>query len=231
MQRPPRELARTSALALTLELLAIVAAFVALSVVAGDPKTACRWCAVNPFDTGLRAWIVAADPRPPAAVSHWLSMGVAPLLAVLVAVVPAVRAKVPRHGLQDFLITVNALLLTIAVTDFTKKVASRERPGFHFGRGAMTEAAEIPVERFLSFFSGDTSSAFALVVAAATLAHLRGRSIAPGVAVVGGLVGTAVATLRVAADMHWPTDVLTGALVGTAVASALPRLVHPAQNA
>jgi len=40
------------------------------------------------------------------------------------------------------------------------------------------------------------------------------------------LVIFVVGVLRIAADMHWASDVLTGAAVGTAVGAGLPVLLH-----
>ncbi len=223
----PHELGRTAALVLVAEFVAIVVTFVALSTAAGDPATACGWCQVNVFDAAMRDLVVARAPRLPATVSHVLSMVLAPMLAFGAVVAPALRARRRAHAAQDAAIVLNAFLLTVALTDCVKKLAARQRPGFHFGRGALTEAAATPVEQFLSFFSGDTSLACALVAAGATLAHLRGHRGARGVAVAGAILGTGTAVMRMAADMHWATDVLAGATVGTAVGVALPRVVHP----
>lgn len=223
---PPHALARTSALGLVLEFVAIVAGFVALSVAAGDPSNACRWCSTNVFDTAVRDLVVMRDPRLAATVSHVCSMLLAPVLALGAVVAAGIRSRVRSHAAQDAVIVLNAVLLTVAFTDFAKKVASRQRPAFHFGVGATTEAANVPVERFLSFFSGDTAIAFALIAASATVLRLRGHDVASRVATAGGVVAMAAGVLRVAADMHWASDVLTGAAVGTLVGVALPTVVH-----
>lgn len=222
----PHPLTGTHALWLALEALGIVAAFVALSVVAGEPATACGWCEPNGFDAVARDVLRWRDPRAAALYSHVLAVLVAPVLALGAVVVPALRARRYGHAVQDFVIMVNAFLLTTALTDFSKKIADRERPGFHHGLVAATEAAAYPVERFLSFFSGDTAWACVIVAAAATLRAQRGHPGARHVAVAGALVGAGTAVLRVAADMHWATDVMAGAAVGTAVGVALPRLFH-----
>jgi membrane-associated phospholipid phosphatase len=91
---------------------------------------------------------------------------------------------------------------------------------------AATEYSDKPDEENQSFFSGDTSLAFAAVSSATTLAYLRGYKMAPYVLALGGVIGLGTAWLRVAADMHWASDVLTGAAVGTAVGFGLPYFVH-----
>lgn len=219
-------IARSGPLALVLELFAVVGAFVALSVAAGDPATACGWCATNPFDVAVRDLLVTRDPIWPARLSHALSMIAAPLLALGALIVPAVRARRFRHAAQDVAILVNAFVLVTGLADGVKKLTDRQRPGVHFGRVRDIEASHAPIEHYLSFFSGDTAWAFVFGATAAALAHQRGYRHARVVAQVGAALGVGTALLRVAADMHWMTDVLMGAAVGTAVGVGLPSLFH-----
>lgn len=199
----------------------------AFSVFAGDPATTCGWCATNAFDTTLRRALLWHDALAAARLSHALSLTVLPSLALVGIVGPALRARRPRVALQDLAIVLCAFTLTTGVADGVKKLFDRERPGFHFGRAASLEAAHVPLERFLSFFSGDTAWAFMFVAVAATLARQRNYGSARLLAVVGVPLAAGVALLRIGADMHWATDVLTGALVGAAIGVALPAWVHP----
>lgn len=224
-------LRRTAALFLAAELVFVVGVFVALSVAAGDPATACGWCETNRFDVAARALLVRRDPRDAAVASHVLSIIVAPLLAFGAVVVPAIAGRRHRHALQDSAIVLNAFLLVTGLADGVKKLTDRQRPGFLYGRASEIEADSAPIERFLSFFSGDTAWAFVLAAAAATLAHLRGYAFARRLALIGAALGVVTALLRVAADMHWATDVLAGAVVGTAVGVGLPWLLHPRELA
>ncbi len=219
-------LRRTSALALGAELLGVIGAFAAFSIAAGDPATACGWCATNALDEALRSALVADDPSFAAKLSHVLSLGVAPTLAFGSLALPALRASKPRHAAQNAAIVVSAFVLTTGLADGVKKLADRERPGFHLGRAALIEAAHAPIERFLSFFSGDTAWGFVFAAAALSVASRRGYRSARPVAFAGFAVAFAVALLRVVADMHWATDVTAGALAGTAVGLGLPALLH-----
>jgi membrane-associated phospholipid phosphatase len=95
----------------------------------------------------------------------------------------------------------------------------------------ITEAVNDPAERFLSFFSGDTAVAFALGACATTIAFLRGYRSARAIAVVAAMGAVIAGVLRIRADMHWATDVMTGALVGTLVGAGLPLVLHPREPA
>ena len=220
-------LRRTSALALGAELIGVIATFVAFSTATGDAATTCGWCESNAFDEAVRRLLVASDPRAVATASHALSLGAAPLLALGATTIPAITSPRRWHAAQNAAVIVNAFLLTTGIADGVKKLTDRERPGFHHGRAALLEAAHAPLERNLSFFSGDTAWAFTFAAAAWALSTRRGYRLARPVAVAGFIAAAAVAVLRVAADMHWATDVMTGALVGTLVGLGLPALVHP----
>jgi membrane-associated phospholipid phosphatase len=196
------------------------------SIALGSPPEACKWCEPTGFDKWVRNGLLSGDPKTAGYVSHGLSLGVIPIgaLAGLYA-----SAASEGHGStiwQDAWIMANTFILTTGITDGTKKVVARERPGFYYGRQAETEAADHPNERNLSFFSGDTSWAFSLAACGSTLAFLRGYRAAPWIAAGTGVAASAVGLLRIAGDMHWATDVMTGAVVGTGIGIGLPVLLH-----
>lgn len=223
---PPYALANTGALFLGLEFVGSATSFAILSVAAGDPASECGWCVTNAFDRAVRNGLRAGNPRLAATFSHVLSVGAAPLLAFGAVTVPAFHADKGSYALADATIIVNSFVLSTGFVDFTKKLAARERPAFHYGVEAETEARHARVERFLSFYSGDTAWAFSLASSASTLSYLRGYPSAPYVAAGGAAIGFATGALRVAADMHWATDVLAGALIGTASGALLPLALH-----
>jgi membrane-associated phospholipid phosphatase len=82
-------------------------------------------------------------------------------------------------------------------------------------------------EANVSFFSGDTSAAFAAASAAATISFQRGYRSAPYVTGAGAVFAAATGLLRSAADVHWPSDVLVGAALGTGLGLGLPLILHP----
>ena len=82
----------------------------------------------------------------------------------------------------------------------------------------------------MSFFSGHTSLAATLAGSVTALAFLRGygyRHVALGVGL--GLSLT-IGVLRMAAQRHWFTDVLTGWIVGAALGVFIPLVLHPRED-
>jgi membrane-associated phospholipid phosphatase len=163
-----------------------------------------------------------------AATSHLLSFILLPLGGVTsVVALPLLEGGSGRHAAENMVILTEVALVNFAVTLAAKKMVARQRPAFHYRRAGATEFSRTRVEQNLSFFSGDTSVAFSTASGAATIAFMRGYGSAPYVTAGGAVLAVATGAMRVAADVHWPTDVLTGAFVGTAVGIAIPLLLHP----
>ena len=152
-------------------------------------------------ELGLLAYPILID----AGIVTWLSKGRGDVARRLVAV-----------DVEAF--AVNALL-----TSVVQRAVGRERP-FALGCGTVGHAAcTSPDDRNTSFFSGHTSFAF---TAATLLCFQHGRLdlygdgdrfVCPAALAVASLTGL----LRIGADRHWATDVLTGAAVGAASASVV----------
>ncbi len=142
----------------------------------------------------------------------------------------------PDAAAQMALVDGQALAIVTAIQGATNTVVGRQRP---YGKECGTaEQPEKTVEcegnvRNRSFFSGH--AAFAFMSAGLICTHhiqhgmLRGGgdTLACVVAYAGA---AATATLRVAADVHFATDVLTGTLVGTAVGLAVPLFHYRTAN-
>ncbi|HSU41524.1 MAG TPA: phosphatase PAP2 family protein [Polyangiaceae bacterium] len=226
-EAPPRyELEHVSPRFLGLEFAASAVFATTFVLAAGAPATECSWCATNAFDEGVRDALRAAHPRTAGALSHAFSTGAAPALALGALVPTAFMWGRPSHALEDVVITLDATIVTFGLTNGTKRLASRARPAVRHGVVADTEYADRPSEWNQSFFSADTSIAFTLVSSATTLSYLRGYRSAPWVLFAGSIIGVSTALLRIAADVHYATDVLTGAAIGTAVGFSMPFFLH-----
>jgi membrane-associated phospholipid phosphatase len=220
------ELQRTSALALGLTFLAGIAFFAGFSILTGDPATTCLWCETNAFDEAVRNVFYVEQSRAVGLFSHVLSMILAPALAIAAAIVPGYRSRDRSHGHRNLAILLYTLLFTIAAADGFKKLFDRERPGFHHGRELFLEAAHSPLERNVSFFSGDTAIAFTFIAAAFAISYLRGYRPPRWLAISGAIVAILAAVTRISADMHWATDVMAGAVAGILIGAGLPLLLH-----
>jgi len=134
---------------------------------------------------------------------------------------------------QMTMIDLQVVTFTAAVNGIVAGVAARERP-------FKDSLCKAPLEeqtsdctgnnRYRSFFSGHTSTAFAL--AGLTCMHhanvpTYGHPVADGAACVGalGVAGT-VATMRVVSDQHWATDIIAGSVFGLGSGLAIPWIFH-----
>lgn len=222
----PRALTHTTAPFLAFETAGAAAIYAGYALAAGGTSTRCSWCAPTGFDVWVRKQLETDRSRPPATISHVLSYGVVPVGAAASVVLPAYAFGRESYAWQDAWIITNGFVLTLGISQGTKRVVARRRPAFYYGRQAQTEYAASPSQENLSFFSGDTAAAFSVAASAATLSYLHGYRSAPWVAAGGAVLASGVGVLRIAADMHWATDVMAGAFVGTAVGVGLPLLLH-----
>lgn len=128
------------------------------------------------------------------------------------------------------LIDLETLAISGGLQGITNVLVSRERP---YGRNCGTSS--LPKDavdcdgssHFRSFFSGH--SAFSFTGAALICIHHFENDLLgspwDGVSCAGGyLVAATTATFRVVSDVHYASDVLTGALVGTLVGYGVPLL-------
>jgi membrane-associated phospholipid phosphatase len=128
------------------------------------------------------------------------------------------------------LISFETIAVTSAVQGVTNVLVSRERP---YGRTCGTD--ELPADahdctgytHYRSFFSGHSALSFTGAALVCTH-HFRNELLgSPGDALscAGAYaVAASTATFRVVSDVHYSTDVLTGALVGTVVGYGVPLL-------
>ncbi len=129
---------------------------------------------------------------------------------------------------QMALIDLEAMAITVGLQGLTNTIAARERPyGGDCGQRIPGEINDCTrARRYRSFFSGHSAQAFT----AANLMcyhHMQLRLLGQGpgdvLTCVAGLVAAgSVATLRMAGDMHYASDVLVGSAVGTLVGLGVP---------
>ena len=130
---------------------------------------------------------------------------------------------------QMALIDLQALAVTGALQGVTNVLVSRERP---YGQSCGDELPENAHDcegaiHYRSFFSGHAAYSFTGAALICTH-HFRNELLGSpwdGVSCAAGYaVAASTATFRVVSDVHYATDVLTGALVGTLVGYGVPLL-------
>jgi membrane-associated phospholipid phosphatase len=197
----------------------------------------CRWCyraddgadALNPVDGTVRRTLVWKDTHAAGVSSDVLAFGLLPASAIGLPVVAAHHDSALRGAPVDALVITETTLIAATVNQLVKFAFARERPFVHYlprspdGLRALTDS---PSDDNLSFYSGHTNLAFAMAASSGTVATLRGYSLAPVVWAAGMTLATAVGYLRIAADKHYLSDVLTGVVVGSIIGVGAPLLFH-----
>ncbi len=186
------------------------------------PST-CVWCGTNSFDRGARSALVWEQPKDARLASDITVGAILPLSAIAFATLPSLVNHERKHALQNLPIVTSAFVTSFVLTQVTKVLAGRLRPGCAMFATSGISGTECNV----SFFSGHTAAGFSLAASTTTLLALRGQGIAPVAGVLLGSLATTGALLRMMGDAHWATDVLVGMSVGTAVGITMPLLLHP----
>lgn len=197
----------------------------------------CRWCyrsdsgadLLNPFDSWVRRRLLWENTGAAAAASSVLGFVVEPAAMMgLTALASAYDHAIDRFPVDALLIT-EATIIAGNVNQLAKFAFARERPFVHFlprAPEAVRALTDSPSDDNLSFFSGHTTLAFALATSAGTINTLRNYRLAPLVWGTGLGMAVSVGYLRIAADKHYLSDVLTGAVVGSLVGIGIPLIFH-----
>lgn len=213
-------------------------AFMLATELSGVVKPAnCRWCGrtgetseVNAFDRWGRRTMKWRDPRRAQFDSGVTAFLLEPAFATVDMILVAAADNADRAFPVDLLVVSEAVAVSTVLNQLTKIVFARERPFVHAMTPDERKKTVNPRDNNVSFYSGHSALAFSLAAAAGTVATMRGYRGMP--VVWGTLMPLAAATgyLRIAADKHYTTDVLTGAVLGTAVGVLLPLLFHNRQG-
>ena len=197
----------------------------------------CRWCyraqdgadLLNPVDGFVRSRLLWKDTNTAATLSSVLGFFVEPgAMMGLTAIAAANEGAIQRLPVDALLIT-EATVIAGDINQIVKFAFARERPFVHFlprAPDVVRALTDSPSDDNLSFFSGHTTLAFALATSAGTINSLRSYRLAPLVWGVGMTMAATVAYLRIAADKHYFSDVMTGVVVGSAIGIGIPLIFH-----
>jgi membrane-associated phospholipid phosphatase len=198
----------------------------------------CRWCdrsaagedTLNPLDRWGRGLAAseASGRASWARVSDVLLFGVVPAATAggLFALSSAAGGGAAVWA-EDLLVVAEAGALSALLNQAVKFAAGRERPFVHVLPAEEKPLTDQADDNNLSFYSGHASLAFALAVAAGTVAERRGYRHAWALWTTGLVLASTLPLLRMAADKHYLSDVAAGAALGSAVGFAAPFLLHP----
>jgi len=197
----------------------------------------CRWCyraedgtdLLNPYDGFMRSTVIWKNTRAADTASSVILWVVEPGVTMGLSALSAAYDQALGGFPLDALLIAETTILAADLNQLAKFAFARERPFVHFlprAPSGIRELTSSPSDDNLSFFSGHTTLAFALATSAGMIGTLRGYRLAPVVWAAGLTLATSVGYLRIAADMHYFSDVMTAAIVGSAIGIGVPLLFH-----
>ena len=188
-------------------------------------STTCRWCNPDGLDVDVRNALRWNNTVRATDLSNLTGYIVTPGFALAVTVAGTMtRDGALPEVIDDLLPVVDSALAAEVLVQSTKFAVARQRPGVHFGPPAPAQ-----LEDNLSFFSAHSASTFAFVTGAAMVARQHHSWAEPYLWTIGYALAATTAYLRVAADKHYFTDVITGTAVGIGAGLAIPVLEAHAQ--
>lgn len=137
---------------------------------------------------------------------------------------PAGKPRHLRGWGRDVVVLLETFAVNYAATNVVKVAVRRPRPFSYDADSSVGDPQDGDAR--LSFFSGHTSTGFAMASAYASLfqaRHPRSRWVAP-VWVLGLGFASSLAVARVEAGKHFWTDVIVGAVAGTSIGVLVPAL-------
>lgn len=182
----------------------------------------CRWCDPPGLDVDVRDALKWSNTARANSISNVTAFVLPPVTALGLLFAASWHDRSVGRWLDDGLPVVESAVAFGLVNNLAKLAAARERPFVHFAAAGRPHQDDDD----LSFFSGHTGTAFTFAVSAGMVAHLRHYKLEPAIWAGGLALAATTGYLRIAADKHYFTDVLTGAAVGSAIGIAVPTLFH-----
>jgi membrane-associated phospholipid phosphatase len=189
----------------------------------------CRWCATNALDNAIRrAFVPAGTVTLDGVKGPDIASGVTGfvLTPLFVLGLDALMAQSFKGWVQDGVMVLEAVMAALVVNQIVKFSVGRQRPFVSDLTPAQQAMTAQPSDNNLSFYSGHATFTAAFAVAGGVVATLRGYKYPWLIWLLGGAASVTTSVLRIAADKHYFTDVLTGTLLSGAIAAAVPLLFH-----
>lgn len=191
------------------------------------PST-CHWCEPPAGDLAVKNALRWSNTKPADITSYVTGFALAPMAALgLDAIAVHARGGSFLEWGEDATVIVESIIVAANINQLVKFTVGRERPFVHDLAPADKPLTKSPGDNNLSFYSGHTMLGFVSAVSAGTVASLKGYRAAPWIWGTGLTLAAATGYLRIAADKHYFTDVLTGAIMGSAAGFLVPWLHRP----
>lgn len=188
----------------------------------------CNWCEPPAGDLAIKNALRWPNTKTADASSYVTGFALAPIAALgLDAASVYARGGSFREWGEDATVIVESIVVGANLNQLVKFLVGRERPFVHDLASADKLHTKSPGDNNLSFYSGHTMLGFVSAVSAGTVASLKGYRSAPLIWGTGLTLAVATGYLRIAADKHYFSDVLTGAVMGSAAGFLVPWLHRP----
>ena len=193
--------------------------------------TTCRWCDPPDFDRAARHALLWQNTALANTLSSYDAYVLAPAVGLSLLILSDADASASRL-IDDVLPVAETVAIVQVGTQLGKYLVARQRPYAHYA----TTTLDPNADNNSSFWSGHSVLGFAITSAAGTVCHFRGYWTEPYVWGAGIALSLSTEYLRIAADKHYLSDVVTGGLVGLGVGLLVPRLMQrqvkivPVQN-
>ena len=202
----------------------------------------CRWCyragdggdLLNPYDGWVRHRLLWKDTRTADITSSVLVGLLEPTTQLGLLAGAAGNENALSNFPLDALIVAESTVVAGVMNQIVKFGFARERPFVHYlprAPDAIRDLTASPSDDNLSFYSGHTTLAFVVATASGTVATMRGYRLAPVIWGTGLTLATTVGYLRIAADKHYFSDVVTAAVIGSIVGVGMPLIFHSPESA
>lgn len=132
----------------------------------------------------------------------------------------------PAHLVENAIIVLETMSAALTMNQITKFFAGRQRPCAHFGLDLERPCFSDGSDNNLSSFSGHATFTSSLAVASGMVASMRRYRLAPLVWTTGVVLTLSTGYLRIAADKHYLSDVVTGTVIGSTVGFFIPYIFH-----
>ena len=181
----------------------------------------CIWCQSNPMDAPITDALAWSDPPKASTTADVTAFGILPAFAVASLLLSSGLDHCIDNAGVDLMLVGETIAISSLINQVVKFSVGRKRPFVE--RGHLSYYSHRNDDN-LSFYSGHTSLAFAIVVAAGTIAHIRHYDVEPYIWGIGLPLAAFVGYTRIAGEKHYFSDVLVGALIGSAIGFLVPWL-------